>query len=107
VSDEIDGSGAITFAATPRLTIAGELLVRRLSNVHQVVKVSAAHPSSVGVTTERLAPGIAASTLSSAVTGVKWNAHKTLVLTGEILWRLGKAGLTAPMTPTISLDYLF
>ena len=107
VSDEIDGSGAITFAATPRLTIAGELLVRRLSDLHQMVLVSAAHPSSAGVTTERLAPGAAATTLSSAVAGVKWNAHKTLVLTGEVLWRIGKAGLTAPLTPTISLDYLF
>ena len=107
VSDEIDGSGAITFAATPRLTIAGEVLVRRLSDLRQMVLVSAAHPSSAGVTTERLAPGAAATTLSSAVAGVKWNAHKTLVLTGEVLWRIGKAGLTAPLTPTISLDYLF
>lgn len=107
VSDEIDGSGAITFAATPRVTLAGELLIRRLSDVRQVVAVSAAHPSSAGVTTERLVPGTAATTLSSAVTGVKWNAHKTLVVSGEILWRLGKAGLTAPFTPTISLDYLF
>lgn len=107
VSDEIDGSGAITFAATPRLTIAGELLIRRLSDVRQVVAVSAAHPSRAGVTTERLVPGTAATTLSSAVTGVKWNAHKTLVLSGEILWRIGKAGLTAPFTPTISIDYLF
>jgi hypothetical protein len=107
VSDEIDGSGAITFAATPRVTIAGELLIRRLSDVHQVITVSAAHPASAGVTTERLAAGAKATTLSSAVTGVKWNAHKTLVLTGEILWRIGKAGLTAPFTPTISIDYLF
>ena len=107
VSDEIDGSGAITFAATPRLTIAGELLVRRLSDVRQVVAVRAAHPTTAGVTTERLVPGIAATTLSSAVTGVKWNAHKTLVLSGEILWRIGKAGLTAPLTPTVSIDYLF
>lgn len=107
VSDEIDGSGAITFAATPRVTIAGELLIRRLSDVHQVVAVSAAHPLSAGVTTERLLPGTTATTLSSAVTGVKWNAHKTLVLSGKVLWRIGKAGLTAPFTPTLSLDYLF
>ena len=107
VSDEIDGSGAITFAATPRVTIAGELLIRRLSDVRQVVAASAAHPSGAGVTTERLVPGTAATTLSTAVTGLKWNAHKTLVLSGEILWRIGKAGLTAPFTPTISIDYLF
>ena len=107
VSDGIDGSGAITFAATPRVTLAGELLFRRLSDVRQVIAVSAAHPTSAGVFTERLAPGTATGTLSSAVTGIKWNARGTFVLTGEVLWRLGNAGLTAPFTPTISFDYLF
>lgn len=107
VSDEIAGSGALTFAATPKVTLAGELLFRRLSDVRQMVAVSAAHPTSAGVMTERLSPGLALSTLSNAVTGVKWNPGGTFVLTGEILWRIGKAGLTAPFTPTIALDYLF
>lgn len=107
VSNEIAGSGALTFAASPTVTIAGEVLFRRLSDVRQMVVVSADHPTSVGVTTSRLAPGLAVPTLSNAVTGVKWNVSGTFVLTGEVLWRLGKAGLTAPFTPTVSLDYLF
>jgi hypothetical protein len=107
VSNEIAGSGAVSFAATPTVTVAGELLFRRLSDVRQMIAVSADHPTSAGVTTERLAPGLLVPTLSSAVTGVKWNVHGTFVLTGEVLWRIGKAGLTAPFTPTISLDYLF
>lgn len=107
VSDEIAGSGALTFAATPKVTLAGELLIRRLSDVRQIVAVSASHPTSAGVMTDRLSPGLAVATLSNAVTGVKWNPSGTFVLTGEVLWRIGKAGLTAPFTPTISLDYLF
>jgi hypothetical protein len=107
VSNEIAGSGAVTVAATPRVTLAAELLFRRLSDVRQIVAVSADHPTSAGVTTQRLAPGLAVPTLSSAVTGVKWNVGGTLVLTGEVLWRVGNAGLTAPFTPTIALDYLF
>ena len=107
VSNEIAGSGALTFAASPTVTIAGEVLFRRLSDVRQMVVVSADHPTSVGVTTSRLAPGLAVPTLSNAVTGVKWNVGGTFVLTGEVLWRLGKAGLSAPFTPTVSLDYLF
>jgi hypothetical protein len=107
VSGEIAGSGALTFAASPTVTVAGELLFRRLSEVRQIVAVSAAHPTSAGVTTERLAPGLTAATLSSAVTGVKWNVSGTFVLTGEVVWRLGKVGLSAPFTPTISFDYLF
>jgi hypothetical protein len=107
VSDEIAGSGALTFAATSKVTIAGELLFRRLSDVREMVAVSAAHPTSAGVMTERLGSGLTVPTLSNAVTGVKWNPSGTFVVTGEILWRIGKAGLTAPFTPTISLDYLF
>jgi hypothetical protein len=107
VSDEVDGGGAITFAATPKLTVGGELLFRRLSDVRQVIADSAAHPLISGVITQRLVPGATTATLSSAVTGIKWNAHATMVLTAEVLWRMGKGGLTAPFTPTISLDYLF
>jgi hypothetical protein len=33
--------------------------------------------------------------------------HSTLVLTGQVHWRLGNGGLTAPITPTVALDYLF
>ena len=107
VSDEIDGSGAITIAATPKITIAGELLFRRLSDVQRVITVSAAHPTSAGVMTDRLSPGTTTVTLSNAVTGVKWNPGGRFVLMGEVLWRLGNGGLTAPFTPTISFDYLF
>ena len=107
VSEEIAGSGALSIAATPTVTVAGELLFRRLSDVRQIVAVSAEHPTSDGVTTERLAPGQSTAILSSAVTGVKWNVGGTFVLTAEVLWRLGKAGLSAPFTPTISFDYLF
>ena len=107
VSDEFDASGGATFAATPRLTLVGEVLVRRLSDVRRIVTVSAPHPLSAGVFTDRLAAGDTTSTLSRAVTGVKWNAHATLVITGEVAWRIGQGGLTAPFTPTFAIDYLF
>jgi hypothetical protein len=107
VSDEVDSSGAITVAATPRVTIAAELLLRRLSDVRQVISVSAPHATVGGVDTLRLVPGTSTPTLSSAVTGIKWNAHASMVVTGEIRWRVGNAGLTAPFTPTIAIDYLF
>jgi len=107
VSDEYDTSAAVTVAATPRLTIAGELLLRRLTDVREVVAVSAVHPTIGGVDTLRLLPGSAIPTLSNAVTGIKWNAAGSMVITGEVRWRLGNAGLTAPFTPTISVDYLF
>jgi outer membrane putative beta-barrel porin/alpha-amylase len=107
VSNEFDGSGALTFAATPHVTLVGELLIRHLSDVRQIVAVTAAHPTIAGVDTLRLLPGTSATTLSTGVTGVKWNVAATMVLTAELRWRVGNAGLTAPFTPTVAFDYLF
>ncbi|MEO6238992.1 MAG: hypothetical protein ABIQ52_18505 [Vicinamibacterales bacterium] len=107
VSDEINGSGAVTVAATPHLTLSGELLVRRLSDLREVAAASAPHPSFSGVNTMRLVPGVSTPILSSAIAGVKWNPRATMVISGQVLWRLGKGGLTAPFTPTLSIDYLF
>jgi hypothetical protein len=107
VSDEISGSGALTIAATPHLTLSSELLVRRLLDLREVVPASAPHPLFGGVSTLRLVPGTSTPTLSSLVTGVKWNARGTMVVTGQVLWRLGSGGLTAPFAPTIAIDYLF
>lgn len=107
VSDELTASGALTVAATPRVTVSGELLLRQLSDLRGIVAASAPHPSFSGVSTRRLLPGGSTSTLSSAVSGVKWNARATMVVTAQVQWRLGKSGLTAPPTPTVAVDYLF
>jgi hypothetical protein len=107
VSDEADLRGAITAALSPRVTATGELLWRRLSDLHEMVPVSAPHPTIEGVDTMRLLPGPDATTLSTFVSGIKWNVGSTMVVTGQVQWRLGNGGLTAPITPTVALDYLF
>jgi hypothetical protein len=116
VSDELDGAGAVTIALTPRVTATGEFLVRHLSEMRTMGPVSALHPTFAGraangnpvpVQTVRLLPGTNNSVLSTLVSGVKWNAISSMVLTGQVQWRVGNGGLTAPFTPTISLDYLF
>jgi len=106
-SDEIDGSGAVTFAVTPRVTLTGAVLYRRLSNLHDIVASTVSHPMIAGVDTLRLVPGTATPSLASAVSGVKWNAHGRLVVTGQVVWRLADGGLTAPFVPLIGIDYLF
>ena len=116
VSDELNGSGALTIAITPRLTATGEFLLRHLSDLHTIGTVSAPHPTFVGrdvngnpvaVQTFRLQSGTESSVLSTLVSGVKWNVKASMVLTGQVQWRLGNGGLTAPFTPTLSVDYLF
>jgi len=106
-SDELDASGAVTFAVSPRVTLTGEVLYRRLSDLHDIVASTVPHPTIAGVDTLRLVPGAATPTLASAVSGVKWNAYGRLVVTGQIVWRLADGGLTAPFVPLVGIDYLF
>jgi hypothetical protein len=107
LSAETTFSGAASIAAHPRLTISGELLGRQVSELRDLTVVSAPHPTMAGVDTLRLAPGLTGNTLLNAVISTKWNVSGTLVLSGYVAWPLVDRGLTAPFTPTISLEYAF
>ena len=106
-SGEFDTNGGVTFAVTPRVTAAGEILLRRLSDLHTIVAQTSPHPFIAGVDTLRLVPGTATPILSSAVTGVKWNVRGRLVISGQVQWRLSNGGLTSAYAPSVSADYLF
>lgn len=107
VSSELDFAGALSVAVHPRLTLAGETLVRRVSDLHALELVSAPHPILVGVDTYRLAPGVDPETLALVVTGFKWNVAHTVVIGGHLNWSLVHRGLTAPLTPTLAFEYAF
>ena len=107
VSDEADASGAVTYAVRPHVSVTGEVLVRHLSDLYGIQSVAVPHPTIAGVDTYRLLPTTNPATLSSIVAGVKWNVASTVVLGGKVLWSLRPYGLTAPITPTVSIDYLF
>jgi hypothetical protein len=107
VSDEVAFAGGASVAVNPRVTVSGELLARRVSELHDIALTSAPHPTIFGVDTLRLSAGNSPVTLSRAVAGVKWNATGTLVLAGHVAWPLAKRGLTAPVTPTLALEYAF
>jgi len=106
-SDEFDVSGAFTGAVTPHVTVSGELVVRRVTDLHPIAPALFPHPSIAGVETLRLIPADGGSTLSNVVAGVKWNPRGTFVISGYVTRRLGSAGLTAPFALTIASDYLF
>jgi hypothetical protein len=115
ISSEYDFGGAISVAVDPRVTISGEALVRSVTELHALGLVSAPHPTLRGnpaqgiapVDTYRLSPSLGAETLAGIVTGVKWNVMHTLVIGGHLNWSLTRGGLTAPLTPTVALEYAF
>jgi hypothetical protein len=107
ISSEFDFAGALSVAVHPRVTLSGETLVRRVTDLHALELVSAPHPTLIGVDTFRLAPGVDPETLALVVTGFKWNVAHTLVIGGHLNWSLVHRGLTAPLTPTLALEYAF
>jgi hypothetical protein len=107
IGREVAYSGAVAVAATPRLTLVGELLARRIDGLQRIGEVSAPHPRTAGVDTIRLMPTGENETTSFAVAGFKWNVGGTWLLHGHLLMPLGENGLTASFTPTVALDYTF
>jgi hypothetical protein len=105
ISDEIQGSGAVAFAAQPRLTLSGELLVRRVAEFGTIELAASPHPTIAGVETFRLTATESATTLANIVAGAKWNVSGTFVLGGHVIIPLVRNGLTAPITPTLALEY--
>ena len=107
ISSEFDVGGAISVAAHPRVTLSAETLVRRVSALHRIDLAAAPHPTLAGVDTLRLSAGEGAVTLANAVAGLKWNVARTVVIGGHLSWSLTHGGLTAPVTPTLALEYAF
>jgi hypothetical protein len=106
-SDEVNFAGAAAFAARPTVTVSGEVLLRRLSELHDLQLASEDHPTISGVDTLRLVPGLTATTLATAVGGIKWNVNGRLVFGAHVAIPLVRHGLTAPITPTVALEYAF
>lgn len=106
-SDEQFWNMAATFAATPRITVVGEVMGRRLSSLSRVSDVYEPHSLVVGVETMRWLPTQEGIHTTFLVTGAKWNLASSLLLNANLLMRLTDAGLRSRVTPSISLDYAF
>jgi hypothetical protein len=104
---EINYGGALGVAAASHVSITGELLGRWIDTPSGIVPVSSPNPNIAGVETIRLLPGSSSMHLITVVPGLKWNLSETWVLAANASIPITKAGLTAPFTPFIGLDYAF
>lgn len=104
---ELSLSGSVAHAATPHLTLVGELLARRIAGTQQIAAVVAPHPRIAGVDTTRLMPTGNDQLSTVVVAGFKWNVARTWLLQGNVLIPLTERGLTTRYTPMIALDYAF
>ena len=104
---ELSAGGAVTVAATSRLTIVGELVGRRLDGVGGIVQVAASNPGIPGVETFRLAADTSSLTLVTFAPGLKWNLTDTWVLAANVSVPLTNAGLHLAVHAVHWLDYAF
>ncbi len=107
VSDELMFGGAAAVAVHPRLSVTAEFLARHISELRPIELSSQPHPTIDGVQTIRLIGGDAGRTVADGVTGFKWNPGGTVVIGANLRWSLTSSGLTAPITPTLALEYGF
>ena len=107
ISNELSAGAAALAAINPRLTLTGEMLVRRVSELRDLDLVAAPHPTISGVDTYRLVAGEGGNTAVQIVTGLKWNIAGTVVVGGHVRWSATDSGLTAKITPTVAFEYAF
>jgi len=106
-SRELTYEAALTVAADARLTLVGELLGRRIADLHTLDPVYAPHVTVPGIETMRWLPEGDSVRQALLVTGVKWNVGRSYMLNANLLFRLTDAGLTARVVPSVTLDYTF
>ena len=115
VTDQVNFSGGLEFAPTPRLTIVGDVIGRTLRDAFRLKDATPLnHTFRQGdtapletVTLPQL--GTSRGNLSSALAavGVKVNPWQNLLISAHVLVSLNKAGLRDRVTPLIGFDYAF
>lgn len=96
--------GAATIEASPRVTLVGELIGRRVGGVGPVSIASAPHPTIVGVDTLRLIAEDGNTWTAAAVVGTKWNITGTLLLSGNVRIPITDNGLKSRPVLLLGLD---
>ena len=94
-------------AATPRVTLSVESLIRRVTELGGIVDVAERHPIIEGVDTIRLLPIGGNATAAAGVAGVRWNPARTWLVNAYVMWAMTDRGLTAKPIPAISIEYSF
>jgi len=105
LAGELSYGAGVAVATSSRLSLVGELLGRYIDSSGHLLSITAPHPLLTGVDTIRLTGDSSNLQMITAVPGFKWNVSTTWVLAGNVTIPLTSAGLTAPITPFLGLDY--
>jgi outer membrane putative beta-barrel porin/alpha-amylase len=107
VADAVVYGAAVTGVATPRVTVIGEVIGRRLKGLGALTETTLPHPRLSGVDTIRLVGSGENTDRVMAAAGLKWNVASTWLLTASVLRSLTTVGLNAAWVPSVTFDYWF
>jgi hypothetical protein len=107
LAKEVVYGGAVTVAATPRITLIFETIGRTLDSGGRLVEVTEPHPTLSGVQTIRLTGTLEPVNRLAVVGGVRWNVAARALLSVNVLRSVTSAGLNAPWVGTVAFDYSF
>ncbi|MCA1585496.1 MAG: hypothetical protein LC791_12270 [Acidobacteria bacterium] len=107
LAEEVNYRGALSVSAGSQVTVIGEVLGRRISDVGQLTEERAAHPSIAGVDTIRLINTEGPTYTATFVTGLKWNVGSSWLLNANVSVPLTKRGLRPQVVTLFGLDYAF
>ena len=105
--DEVSVRGAISFSASPRVTLLGEVLGRRIDGIGQLTQERAPHPTIAGVDTLRLITSNSSVTTSAVTAGARWNVGGAWLVNGSVTVPVVNRGLRSQATVAFGLDYAF
>jgi hypothetical protein len=104
---EVSYGGGVSVAAAPRLTLVGELMMRKLAGVQGIDAIVAPHPNIQGVDTTWLVPSGKDELTGFTAVGFKWNVASGWLVQTHVLLPVSDNGLTAKFTPAFAIDYSF
>ena len=107
IADALVYSAAVTGVATPRVTLIGEVLGRRLKGLGALTETTSPHPRLSGVDTIRLVGSGENTDRMVVAAGLKWNVASTWLMTASVLKSLTTVGLNATWVPSVTFDYWF
>jgi hypothetical protein len=107
LSDVIDYRGAVTMSPVPQLTLVGELLGRRISDVGSLVEERVPHPLLAGIDTIRLTSTGQSVNTAVFVAGTKWNVSDTWLANFNVSVPLTSRGLRSDVLLVFGVDYAF
>jgi hypothetical protein len=104
---EFNYNGATTLAIAQHVTLVGEVLGRRVTNLAKVVPLYEPHPLVPDVNTMRWVPEGTATHMVILLAGFKVNVAQGFLLNANVTFRPTRGGLSGQAVPGIALDYSF